>query len=58
MFLKAMERNISPSIIVQGGAYSQMLGHLTEEYEKVTKESAKTGYKKLMVGIVFAVTWL
>ena len=44
----AMERNISPSIIVQGGAYSQMLGHLTEEYEKVTKESAKTGYKKLM----------
>jgi hypothetical protein len=46
-----MERNISPRIIVQGGAYSQMLGHLTNEYKRVAKESVKKGYEFLMVSI-------
>ena len=46
-----MERNISPGIIVQGGAYSLMLDHLKDEYKKETKESAKKGYNILMVSV-------
>jgi hypothetical protein len=43
-----METNARPRIIVQGGAYSMMLGYLSEEYKRATKESAKTGYDVLM----------
>ena len=46
---KGEERNISPRIIVQGGAYSLMLADLTEVYKKTTKESAKKGYAILTV---------
>jgi hypothetical protein len=46
-----MERNISPRIIVQGGAYSLMLGDLTAEYKRATKESARKGYRKLVVSV-------
>jgi hypothetical protein len=46
-----MEKNISARIIVQGGTYSTMLGDLTAEYKRATKESARKGYRKLVVSV-------
>jgi hypothetical protein len=47
-----MAREIGPRIIVQSGGYTLGISnHLTEEYKKATKESAKKGYAILIVSI-------
>jgi hypothetical protein len=45
-FLKG---NISPRIIVQGGAYRSMQSDKKEVYKRTTKESARKGYDILRV---------
>ncbi len=47
-FFEAME--VSPRIIVQGGAYRRMPPDKKEDYMRATKESAQAGYRVLMVG--------
>ena len=41
---------VSPRIIVQGGAYRRMPPDKKEGYMRATKESALAGYCVLMVG--------
>ena len=49
--LTFLKGNISPRIIVQGGAYRSMPPDKKEEYKGATKESARKGYDILMVSV-------
>ena len=52
---KSPEGNISPRVIVQGGVYRSMDPGLKEEYERVTKQSAREGYATLMVSNAYLI---
>jgi hypothetical protein len=49
IFFKAIDGNVSPGIIVQGGVYGITINHREAEFKKGTEDSAKKGYGILMV---------